>query len=85
MVEETVAKDTDEAQECTKSMGVGDSEHEKYDEENRSPPPKPLRPPPIHVTRVVYLPYLPLTVHRATLATVRPKKIDTRLPVFMCA
>ena len=28
------------------------------------------RPPPLHATRVIYLPYLPLSVHRATVESV---------------
>nr|CDS23391.1 arsenite resistance protein 2 [Echinococcus granulosus] len=36
----------------------------------------PTRPPPLHVTRVVYLPYLPLSVHRATVETLLSEHPD---------
>lgn len=49
---------------------VEEREEEKAEAQEMDSKEAPTRPPPLHVTRVVYLPYLPLSVHRATVETV---------------
>ncbi|KAL5965702.1 hypothetical protein TSMEX_006546 [Taenia solium] len=55
---------------------VEEREEEKVEAQEVDLKETPTRPPPLHVTRVVYLPYLPLSVHRATVETLLSEHPD---------
>ncbi|KAL5106879.1 hypothetical protein TcWFU_005708 [Taenia crassiceps] len=55
---------------------VEEREEEKVEAQEVDLKEAPTRPPPLHVTRVVYLPYLPLSVHRATVETLLSEHPD---------